>query len=44
MQGGATHVMSIAPLNLSRKTDCVDYVITGNWSKRAATEAGRFAR
>ncbi len=44
VQGGATHVMSIAPLNLSEKTDCVDYVITGNWSKRAATEAGRFAR
>ena len=41
LQGGATHVMSMAPLNLCGKTDCADYVITGNWSKRAAHEAGR---
>ena len=41
LQGGATHMMSMAPLNLCGKTDCADYVITGNWSKRAAGEAGR---
>ncbi|MDE0286447.1 MAG: 3-phosphoserine/phosphohydroxythreonine transaminase [Gammaproteobacteria bacterium] len=41
LQGGATHVMSMAPLNLCGETDCADYVITGNWSKRAAGEAGR---
>ena len=41
LQGGATHVMSMAPLNLCGKTDCADYVLTGNWSKRAAGEAGR---
>ena len=41
LQGGATHMMSMAPLNLCAKTDCADYVITGNWSKRAAGEAER---
>ena len=41
LQGGATHVMSMAPLNLCGKTDCADYVVTGAWSKRAAGEAGR---
>ena len=41
LQGGATHVMSMAPLNLSRKTDSADYVITGTWSNKAAGEAAR---
>ena len=41
LQGGATHVMSMAPLNLCTQTDCADYVITGNWSRRAADEAAR---
>ncbi len=41
LQGGASHMMSMAPLNLSGKTDCADYVITGNWSQRAVTEARR---
>ena len=41
LQGGATHMMSMAPLNLCGKTDCADYVVTGNWSKRAADEASR---
>lgn len=44
VQGGASHVMSMAPLNLCGKTDWVDYVVTGNWSKRAAGEAARFAQ
>lgn len=41
LQGGATHVMSMAPLNLSSKTDRADYVITGTWSSKAAGEAAR---
>lgn len=41
LQGGATHVMSMAPLNLCGKTDSVDYVITGTWSNKAAGEAAR---
>lgn len=41
LQGGATHVMSMAPLNLSSTTDSADYVITGTWSNKAAGEAAR---
>ncbi len=46
LQGGASHVMSMAPLNLCGRTrggsgDCADYVITGHWSQRAANEAAR---
>lgn len=49
LQGGASHVMSMAPLNLCGKTrggtgDCADYVITGHWSQRAMTEAERLTR
>lgn len=41
LQGGATHVMSMAPLNLCNGTDTADYLVTGNWSKKAAGEAAR---
>lgn len=41
LQGGATHMMSMAPLNLAEKTDSADYVVTGTWSNKAAGEAAR---
>ena len=41
-QGGATMQMAMAPLNLSRPGDTVDYVVTGSWGKKAAGEAGKF--
>ena len=41
LQGGATHLMSMAPLNLCKKTDTADYLVTGSWSDRAVREAGR---
>ena len=41
LQGGATHLMSMAPLNLCNKTDTADYLVTGNWSSRALKEAER---
>ena len=41
LQGGATHVMSMAPLNLCDGTDSADYLVTGNWSDKAAGEAAR---
>jgi phosphoserine aminotransferase len=41
-QGGATLQMSMAPLNLTRPDDTVDYVITGSWGKKAAGEAKKF--
>ena len=44
LQGGATHLMSMTPLNLCRISDVTDYILTGRWSKRASLEAGRHAR
>lgn len=41
-QGGATLQMSMAPLNLARKGQAVDYVVTGSWGRKAANEAGKF--
>ena len=41
-QGGATLQMAMAPLNLTRPGDTVDYVITGSWGKKAAGEAKKF--
>lgn len=38
-QGGATMQMAMAPLNLAAPTDTVDYVVTGSWGKKAASEA-----
>jgi phosphoserine aminotransferase len=39
IQGGATMQMAMAPLNLTRRTDVADYVVTGSWGKKAAGEA-----
>ena len=41
VQGGATQVMSMAPLNLCQQTVVADYLVTGAWSNRAAGEAAR---
>ena len=41
-QGGATMQMAMAPMNLARPGDAVDYVITGSWGKKAAGEARKF--
>jgi phosphoserine aminotransferase len=41
-QGGATMQMAMAPLNLTRPGDTVDYVVTGSWGKKAAGEARKF--
>jgi len=40
-QGGATLQMAMAPLNLAGPGDTVDYVITGSWGKKAASEASK---
>jgi phosphoserine aminotransferase len=44
MQGGATLQFAAIPLNLAPPGATVDYVNTGAWSKKALTEAGRYAR
>ena len=43
LQGGATLQFSMVPLNLmSHPIGKADYVVTGIWAKKAATEAKRF--
>ena len=39
LQGGATGQFSSVPLNISRPEDTADYIITGNWGKKAFKEA-----
>ncbi len=41
-QGGATLQMAMVPMNLAAPGDTADYVVTGSWSKKAASEAGKF--
>jgi phosphoserine aminotransferase len=42
LQGGASGQFSAVPLNLASADATVDYVNTGNWSKRAIAEAQRY--
>ncbi len=42
VQGGATTQFAAVPLNLGRKNDTADYVVTGHWSQKATKEASRF--
>lgn len=39
LQGGATTHFALIPMNLSTPEQGVDYVVTGSWSKKAASEA-----
>jgi phosphoserine aminotransferase len=43
LQGGATLQFSAIPMNLAPEGATVDYVNTGSWSKKALTDAGRYA-
>ena len=42
LQGGATGQFAAVPLNLTTADATVDYVNTGNWSKKAIGEAKRY--
>ena len=42
LQGGATGQFAAIPMNLSKKSETADYVITGLWGKKAAKEAGKY--
>ncbi|PKM63186.1 MAG: 3-phosphoserine/phosphohydroxythreonine aminotransferase [Firmicutes bacterium HGW-Firmicutes-21] len=42
LQGGATTQFSAVPLNLMNKNKKADYIITGQFSKKAAEEAARY--
>ncbi|HZF17438.1 MAG TPA: 3-phosphoserine/phosphohydroxythreonine transaminase [Steroidobacteraceae bacterium] len=44
VQGGATGQFSAIPMNLARQESTVDYVNTGQWSKKAIGEAKRYAQ
>ena len=43
IQGGATLEFAMIPINLC-KNGVFDYIVTGNWSKKAATEAKKFGK
>ncbi len=43
IQGGATVQFSMIPMNLC-KNGTFDYIVTGAWSKKAATEAKKFGK
>ncbi len=42
LQGGASSQFAMIPLNLMKKSKKADYVITGQWSKKAAQEAEKY--
>ena len=42
LQGGGTLQFSMVPINLLRNSKKADYIITGQWSKKAAEEARKF--
>jgi phosphoserine aminotransferase len=44
VQGGATAQFSLVPMNLSAPSSTVDYIDTGHWSRKALTEAKRYAK
>ena len=42
LQGGGTLQFSMVPLNLLRNTKKADYIVTGQWAKKACQEAHKF--
>ena len=42
LQGGASSQFAMVPLNLMTKSKKMDTVITGQWAKKAASEAKKF--
>ena len=44
LQGGATAMFAAVPMNLLRGKDEADFVVTGEWSKKAHAEAAKYCR
>ena len=44
MQGGAIAENAIVPMNLLRGKSGIDFIDTGEWSKKSIKEAGRYAK
>lgn len=42
LQGGASSQFAMIPMNLMNKTNRADFVITGQWAKKAQQEAARY--
>lgn len=42
LQGGGSTQFSMAALNLMNKNNKADYIVTGQWAKKAAKEAARY--
>jgi len=42
LQGGATAQFAMVPMNLLRGNKSADYIHTGEWAKKAISEAGKF--
>ena len=43
-QGGATQHFAQIPMNLAGEGDSADYILTGHWSEKAASEAAPYVR
>jgi phosphoserine aminotransferase len=44
LQGGATQHFAQIPMNLARRDQSADYVVTGHWGEKATREAATLAR
>lgn len=44
LQGGASSQFAMVPLNLATRSGKADYVITGQWAKKAYKEGARYAQ
>jgi len=44
LQGGASSQFAMVPLNLMNKSNTADFVITGQWAKKACSEASRYGK
>lgn len=44
LQGGATQHFAQIPMNFARRDQSVDYVLTGDWSEKAAKEAKPYTK
>jgi len=44
LQGGASSQFAMIPLNLIGRTGTADFVITGQWAKKAFSEASRYGK
>ena len=42
LQGGGTLQFAMVPMNLMTKSGKADYIVTGTWAKKAASEAKKF--